>query len=62
MSKITWKKVFEDFKERWPSLRRKVIHWQPYNYATIIIYFAEGERSLYNYDTKCLIPVEKEEL
>lgn len=59
--KITWEKVFKDFKDRWPSLRKSATYWCPHSYATIMIYLTGGERCLYNYDTHCLDLMEKDD-
>lgn len=50
--KITWKKIYDDFKRRHPTLSKTVIDYRPYNYATILIYFTDGTRMTYNYDEK----------
>ena len=52
MKKTTWKKVYEDFKERYPSKRKEVIYWHPHDVATIMLYFKDGSKHLYNFDTK----------
>ena len=52
MRKITWQKIYEDFKAQYPKMCKKVVHWQPHDYATIILYFNDGKKKLYNYDTR----------
>ena len=52
--KITWSDVYDDFKRRHPSLSKIAPDFQPYNYATIKLYFIDGKRMTYNYDTKKL--------
>lgn len=52
---VTWKMVYADFKSRFPKLRKKVIWYGPYSYATIVISIKDdtGIRDItYNYDTK----------
>lgn len=54
--KVTWSDVYNDFKQRYPSMARVAPDFHPYNYATIKLYFVDGRRMLYNYDTKKLTP------
>lgn len=49
---VTWKMVHTDFKTRYPVYYKRSIRWQPYSYATIIIYLPNNENLTYNYDTK----------
>lgn len=48
--KITWNKIFKDFKRRHPNLSKNVSYWRPFDYATIIIYLKDGMIITYNYD------------
>lgn len=50
--KITWKKIYEDFKALHPHLQKSVVYWCSHSYATILLYFDDGQQGLYNYDTK----------
>ena len=50
--KITWDKIFQDFKDKHKKFAKKVIHWQPYSYATIQIWLPDSKKILYNFDTK----------
>lgn len=50
--KITWEYIRSDFKKNHPRLHKRVIYWRPYDYATIVLYFADGEKATYDYDTK----------
>ena len=52
--KITWDKVREAFKKSHPKLDKRVLHWQPYSFATIVLMFDNGRKATYNYDTKLL--------
>lgn len=49
---VTWKMVHTDFKVRYPTYYKRSIGWQPYSYATIIVYLPNNENLTYNYDTK----------
>ena len=53
---ITWADVYADFKRQFPSLSKMAPDFQPFNYATIKLYFVGGKRMLYDYDTKKLTP------
>lgn len=50
--KITWDKIFDDFKLRHPNLSKTVLHWHPHSYATILVYLSDGMKLTYNYDEK----------
>lgn len=47
--KITWKEVYKDFRSRHPQARKDVVYWHPHDYATIMLYFADGTKGTYNY-------------
>lgn len=52
--KITWEYIYEDFKRRHPTLRKRVYGFRPYSYATILLFFPDRLHITYNYDTKYL--------
>lgn len=45
---VTWKDVFNHFKERYPNLSKGVVDYRPYDYMTIVVYFADGSMMTYN--------------
>lgn len=51
-NKITWDKIYKDFRRRHPNLSKDVINWRPYDYATILMQCKDGSKILYDYDTK----------
>lgn len=51
---VTWADIFADFKKTFPTRSKNAPDFQPYSYATIKLYFTDGKRMLYNYDTKKL--------
>ncbi len=53
--KITWNKIREDFKINYPKYHKEVDYWRPHDFATIILYFKDGRKATYNYDTKRMI-------
>lgn len=48
--KTTWTKIFQDFKQRHPTLTKQVSKWQPHSYATIEVKLVDGMSMIYNYD------------
>lgn len=52
--KITWGTIYNDFKALYPNLSKNVVDYRPYveRYMTIVIWFNDGSKMLYNYDTK----------
>ena len=58
--KLTWEDVYRDFKSRHPKLGKTALGFEPYSYATILIMFPDRVRRTYDYDTKKLIIVKKE--
>lgn len=50
--KITWKVIYEDFKQRYPNLKKEVTHWRPLEFATIELWLKDGDRMKYDYDMK----------
>ena len=53
--KITWVDIFLDFKLRHPKYGGRVLHYQPYGYATIFLIIQGVGHMSYNYDTKELV-------
>ena len=50
--KITWKVIYEDFKQRYPNLKKEVTYWKPLEFATIELWLKDGDRMKYDYDMK----------
>lgn len=57
--KITWDKIYKDFRTRHPNFAKKVLGFQPYDYGKIMLYFSEGEKMVYDFDTKKAVYVAK---
>lgn len=51
MNKLTWNKIFNRFKEKYPDLVRRGIDYRPYGYATVEIWIPTIGRIVYDYDT-----------
>ena len=56
--KITWDDVYKDFRQHFPKRVKNVNGFKPHDYATILIFFSDGSRATYNYDTK-IIDIQK---
>lgn len=54
-NKVTWEKIFGQFRRSFPNLSKGVIHWIPYNYGTILIFLADGRKATYEYDSNKII-------
>ena len=52
MYKVTWRKIYTDFKKRHPNLSKLSACYNPYDYAEIFIYLKDGTKLVYNYDTR----------
>ena len=50
--KITWRMIYEDFKRRYPNLKKEVTYWKPLEFATIELWLKDGDRMKYDYDMK----------
>ena len=51
-NKVTWEVIFQEFKSRYPKLSKSVSHWNPYDYAEILITLKDNTKLIYNYDEK----------
>lgn len=59
--KITWRMVYEEFKQRHPNLGKRASCFRPHSYATILIFLKDGTKMLYNYDNKMATFIREEE-
>lgn len=50
--KITWDVIYKDFRHNHPKLKQRVLGYESYDYATILLVFPDRIRMTYNYDTK----------
>ena len=48
-TKITWETIYKDFGSKYPTLRKRVMGWQPYGYLTIVLTCDEGVKIVYDY-------------
>lgn len=40
--------IYKDFKTRLPTWAKLAVDYRPYDYMTIVVYFADGSRMLYD--------------
>lgn len=52
MAKVTWKMIYDDCRQLYYRLQDKYCGFLPYDYATVLIFFKDGRRGVYNYDKK----------
>lgn len=52
--KLTWDKVYKEFKARFPNLRKEVVYWHPRDYMTIKVYLEDGRTLSYNHSTNTI--------
>lgn len=50
--KVTWKDIYKEFRDGHPNLKKRVTHWQPFDYATIIMRLDDGRKMIYNCSIK----------
>ncbi len=48
--KLTWERIYKNFRKHFPTLAKRVTYWHPHDYATIEIYLDDGSKILYNFD------------
>lgn len=46
--KSSWDKIYEEFKQTYPSLSKKAVGYAPWGYSTIKVYLDDGMRLSYN--------------
>lgn len=48
MSKITWNDIYEEFRKKFPKLSKAAVRHVPYGYMSILIYFSDGSKMVYD--------------
>ena len=51
-AKITWDKIYKEFRKTHPTIAKEVLGFQPYDYATILVYLKDSKKLTFNYGTK----------
>lgn len=46
--KITWKMIYDEFKNAYPSKRKEAIHYEPFGVSEILIFMKDGSKYVYN--------------
>ena len=52
MRPITWKMIFNEFKQKFPNLIKDLHSWRPYDHLKILIKQIDGTEIIYDYLTK----------
>lgn len=47
--KITWKMIYDEFKDTYPSKHKETIHYEPFGVAEILIFMKDGSKYVYNH-------------
>lgn len=47
--KITWYEIYQDFRRRFPRLSKDAARYQPNGYLSILVYFRDGTKLVYDY-------------
>lgn len=47
--KITWFEIYQDFQRRFPRLSKNAAYYQPNGFLSILVYFVDGTKIIYNY-------------
>lgn len=48
MSKISWESLYENFKSIYPRLSRSSVYFRPFGYMSIVVYFEDGMKMVYD--------------
>ena len=48
MSKISWESLYENFKSIYPRLSRLSVYFRPFGYMSIVAYFEDGMKMIYD--------------
>lgn len=48
MSKISWESLYENFKSIYPRLSRLSVYFRPFGYMSIVVYFEDGMKMIYD--------------
>lgn len=46
--KNEWAEIYDSFQSLYPSLKKKAVGYCPYSYMSILVYFPDGLRMVYN--------------
>lgn len=45
---MEWRTLYRKFKELYPNLSKRSAYFRPYNYMSILVYFTDGTRMVYD--------------
>ncbi|NBI91899.1 hypothetical protein D3Z45_15285 [Lachnospiraceae bacterium] len=46
--KNAWSEIYESFQSIYPNLKKGAVGYCPYDYMSILVYFPDGLRMVYN--------------
>lgn len=50
--KITWDKIYRDFRKKCSGLAQRTIYWMPRGYLEITLFLDDGSKMRYNFFDK----------
>ena len=50
--KLTWDKIYKDFKTQYVSMGKNIVWWHPHDFAAIKLYFKDGSIGIYKFVNK----------
>lgn len=54
-TKVSWKKIYEDFCQRHPNLKKQVVSYKPFEFCAISIQMKDGSIITYDYSKKMCV-------
>ena len=57
--KIPWSDIYKEFRVKYPTLRRRVIGWQPHGYLQIVLTCDDKVKLVYDYLKKQCVFLEE---
>ena len=48
MNQTSWEALYENFKQLYPKLSKLSVYFRPYGYMSILIYFTDGMKVVYD--------------
>lgn len=46
--KNAWSEIYESFQSIYPNLKKEAVGYRPHGYMSILVYFPDGLRMVYN--------------
>ncbi len=55
MAKLSWDKIYKDFRKTHPNYKNKVFWWCPHDFLKILIYLEDGRKITFDYQTREIV-------